>query len=94
MSNHDQSPEGEENPPIVVDDLEVFVTLLNQWHTSKVCMLEHVMQIPISTSVTMDNDPPIVLEGEAHRAYIAAIQLALMELGKLPFESIPEGDVH
>ena len=72
---------------VVVSDLDDFVRTLTGWHTHKVKVLEHMMEIPSGTEVVFNKNAPMVLEGELLKGFCMGIQLALMELGKLPFEA-------
>lgn len=82
---------------IVVEDINQFVKLLSAWHSSKVDVLNHMMEIPSGTEVTFNSDEPVVLEGDVLRGFVMGINLSLMELGELPFAvemEEPEDEEH
>lgn len=73
------------NPqPIEIDDLDQFVKILAAWHASKVKMLNHLIQIPEGTEM-VSGTSSVILQGDVLKGFIAGIEVALMELGKLPF---------
>ena len=79
--------DSQEPETVVVSDLDEFVRTLVGWHNHKVKVLEHMMEIPSGTEVVFNKNAPMVLEGELLKGFCMGIQLALMELGKLPFEA-------
>lgn len=82
---------------IVVEDINQFVKLLSAWHSSKVDVLNHMMEIPSGTEVTFNSNEPVVLEGNVLKGFVMGISLSLMELGELPFAAEmeePEGEDH
>lgn len=79
--------EREENAPVVVQDLDQFVHYLTCWHQARVRELEALLNIPEGTEVELEAVPPIILEGEVRRAFLAGIMVALMKLGDLPFQA-------
>lgn len=80
---------------VVVNDLDEFVRTLAGWHNHKVMVLEHMMEIPSGTEVVFNKNAPVVLEGDLLKGFCMGLNLALMELGKLPFaaEMEEEGNV-
>lgn len=76
---------------VVVNDLDEFVCTLVGWHNHKVKVLEHMAEIPTGTEVVFNQGPPVVLEGDMLIGFCMGLNLALMELGKLPF-AIEVGD--
>jgi hypothetical protein len=80
IQDPNQGPEVEE-----VTDLDDFVKKLVTWHSHKVRIVEHFLQVPEGQEVQLDNEEPFILEGDAHKAFKMAIHLALSNLGKLPF---------
>lgn len=71
---------------IEVDDLDHFVKLLTGWHGQKVKVLEHLLTLQGGIEMQVGDEPSFVLEGDTLKGMKAGIQLALMEMGKLPFE--------
>ncbi len=82
-----EEPQATQAPETVqINDLNNFVTLLSGWHGNKVAMLKHMQQIPEGTTMQVgENGPEVVLAGDMLTGFKAGIDLALMELGELPF---------
>lgn len=76
---------------VVVNDLDEFVRTLVGWHNHKVKVLEHMAEIPTGTEVVFNQGPPVVLEGDMLKGFCMGLNLALMELGNLPF-AVEVGD--
>ena len=70
--------------PIEIDDLDQFVKILTAWHASKVKILNHLTQIPEGTEM-VSGTSSVILQGDVLKGFVAGIEVALMELGKLPF---------
>lgn len=77
---------------VAINDLDHFVRALTGWHSHKVKVLEHMAEIPSGTEVTFNQGPPVVLEGDLLKGFCMGLNLALMELGKLPFAAEMEED--
>lgn len=77
-----------------VDSLDDFVKLLAAWHLNKVKVLEHLTKIPEGTEVTIDDDEDdsVTLKGDLLIGFKLGIEVALMELGHLPFQAEYEVD--
>lgn len=83
-----QDQSAEANPAgatIEVDDVDTLVKLLTGWHSRKVKVLEHLLKLEGGIEMQVGDDEPIKLEGDVLKGMKAGVQLALMELGKLPF---------
>jgi hypothetical protein len=85
MNNDQPLPVAPET--IEIPDLDQFVTVLVGWHEQKVKMLEHMLQLPTGTEMTVGDDAAttLVLQGEALAGFKAGVEISLMELGILPF---------
>ena len=70
---------------LYIDSLDQFINILHIWHGRKVKVLEHMAEIPSGTEVVFNKGEPVILEGEILRGFCMGLNLALMELGKLPF---------
>lgn len=70
---------------ISVETLDEFMVLFTQWHSSKVKMLEHMMEIPPDAEVSVNDGPSMKLSGDLREGFIVGLSVALMELGQLPF---------
>ena len=77
---------------VMVDNLDQFVTVLADWHGSKVASLKHMQTIPDGTEVAINEGASNILTGDLLKGFQLGIDLALMELGTLPFytEAEPE----
>ena len=69
---------------IEVNDLDKFVKLLANWHSSKVKVLEHMLLIPDGTVMELDGTDHN-LTGDMLIGFRAGLSVALAELGSLPF---------
>lgn len=88
-----QVPAQPETLAVEVTNLDQFVKLLVDWHNAKVKVLEHLLQLPDATlDIQVGDDPSITLTGEILDGFKVGVQMALMELGSLPFvyETEPE----
>jgi hypothetical protein len=70
---------------VEVENLDMFVKLLTQWHETKVKVLEHMLQIPEGTEVEYAESESKPLSGDLHQGFIIGLTVALSELGILPF---------
>ena len=74
----------ENQDTLVIEDMNQFVQLLVAWHSEKVKVLEHMMEVP-DGSVMETNGIKATLTGDLLVGFKAGIELALIELGTLPF---------
>ena len=74
----------ENQDTLVIEDMHQFVQLLVAWHSEKVKVLEHMLQVP-DGSVMETNGIKATLTGDLLAGFKAGIELALMGLGTLPF---------
>lgn len=68
-----------------VDDLNDFVKILFGWHQERVKVLQHLLTIP-DTGVEIElegQEKPLI--GEYRSGFIFGLNVALGELGRLPF---------
>lgn len=86
----------EGNPPktdlAFFNDIDLFAAHLTAWHSRKVALLEHMLQIPEGTEFEVkinDVEQKVILDGDALVAFRGGIATALMELGQLPFMAVP-----
>ena len=71
---------------LMIENIHELVQYLVNWHNHKVSVLNHVLEIPIGTEMEINDGAKIKLEGVALDAFRAGINVALSELGNLPFE--------
>ena len=74
----------ENQDTLVIEDMNQFVQSLVAWHSEKVKVLEHMMEVP-DGSIMETNGIEATLTGDMLAGFKAGIELALMELGTLPF---------
>ena len=78
---------------IDVGSLDDFVHMLVSWHSHKHAILTHMLDMPDGTSMQVGEGEPVAMTGDMLAGFKAGIQLALMELGTLPFQySTETGD--
>ena len=70
---------------VEIKDLDHFIKLLTDWHTSKVKMLDHLRDIPETAEVSIDDGKHIKVSGKFRKGFQLGLAIALSELGKLPF---------
>ena len=83
---HPEPVEGE----VQVSDLDQFVRLLVGWHANRVRRMEHLLTIPDGAELQLEDDAPVVIDGEARKAFLIAVHLCLSEVGVLPFKAVPD----
>lgn len=74
----------ENQDTLVIEDLNEFVYILEGWHNEIIKVLEHMLEVPEGTVMEVDG-VDYVLTGDLLAAFKAGLDLALIELGKLPF---------
>jgi hypothetical protein len=79
--------ENKQPEAVMIDTLDGFVRALHHWHYNKVQMLKHMQTIPEGTEVSKDEGEPITLTGDVLKGFILGIEVALEEMGELPFEA-------
>lgn len=72
---------------VMVENLDQFVRVLMAWHANKVAMLRHLQSIPEGTEVSKDDGEPLVLTGDMLKGFQMGLEVALEEMGTLPFEA-------
>lgn len=70
---------------VEVMDLNEFVSLLTNWHQTRVAQLEHLLTIPEGTEASLGEDKNIVLSGDSLTGFLIGLTTGLSHLGKLPF---------
>jgi len=71
---------------VEIADLDQLVKLLTGWHSQKVAVLEHMIDLPEGTEMSVGDSPEsIVMTGDMLAGFKAGLGLALIELGTLPF---------
>ena len=76
---------------IPVENIHEFVHFLNGWHSERVRQLRHMVTMPEGITMvtggegTDQPEASVIMEGEMLAGFKAGIELALMQLGTLPF---------
>lgn len=70
-----------------IDDIETFAAVVTSWHATCMYELSHTLKIPPGTEVCIDDETPIVLEGDTLKGFLLGVQSSLVCFGKLPFFS-------
>ena len=74
---------------ILIEDANLFGTLVSDWHANRMHRLRHMLAVPEGTEIEVDGEP-LVLTGDAHRAFVAAMTVAISELEQLPFSPVED----
>lgn len=75
---------------VMIDSLDAFVRALTHWHSHKVQVLKHMQSIPEGSEVEREiqgKKEKITLSGDMLKGFALGLELALDELGELPFEA-------
>jgi hypothetical protein len=72
-----------------VSNIDDFVSLLTGWHVTKVKVLEHMLSIPEGTEVEFEGQT-LVLTADILKGFVIGLNVALAELGILPFAAVEE----
>lgn len=72
---------------IEIYDLGQFVKYLTAWHSHKVKILEHMLSIPEDSEMVVDGGSAssVIMTGDMLAGFKAGVELALIELGTMPF---------
>ena len=71
-----------------IDSLDQFAFVISEWHKRKVTILEHFLSIPEGTTLEVNNED-IEVKDDLRKGFLLGLNLALNELGVLPFVSTP-----
>lgn len=78
---------------IEIADLDQFVRALVSWHSQKTAILKYMLSIPVGSEMTFnDTGTPTIMAGEFLEGFKAGLDVALIELGVLPFVYEQEAD--
>ncbi len=77
-----------------LETAEDFFAVLSMWHQQQVETLEHMMEIPAGTDVTIEGseEHTLKLEGDALRGFKFGLTTALSLMGTLPFAPVDEDE--
>lgn len=91
---------GEQSPSamIPVDNIHEFVHFLNGWHQERVKQLRHMIEMPEGITMIVGEgaeEKSVTMEGQLLAGFKAGVELALMQLGTLPFSvELEDAEVH
>ena len=73
---------------VPIDDLDSFVRHLSAWHQSKVATVKHLLEVPEGAAFEIGEGAEakeLVLTGDNLAGFRFGLEMALMQLGTLPF---------
>lgn len=73
---------------IEIADLDAFVRVMSAWHTEKVAVVRHLLTMPEGAEFQVGEGEVVtttVLTGDTLAAFKLGVEMALMQLGTLPF---------
>ncbi len=79
------SPALQQEPLVQITNLDQFVGIMTLWHKEKVQACKHLLAIP-NGSVFEIEGKQLKMHGVTLKGFRLGIELALMQLGELPFE--------
>jgi hypothetical protein len=80
---------------IEVESLDEFVRMLVAWHTNKVAVIDQLLIVPEGATFQVgesDDAKEVVLQGDTLAGFKFGLEMAKMQLGKLPFVAEMEDD--
>lgn len=77
----------------VIQDMDSFGALVTDWHGKVMHDLDHLMTLPEGSESELydaktDTTTTVVIEGDAYKAFMAAVMAAKAIVGKLPFSAV------
>lgn len=99
MNGSDSLPDLRQPPAVpetvAIENLDQFVKILVAWHASKIKTIKHLLEIPEGSAFEVGEDT-LVLTSDVLAGFKFGLEMALMQLGELPFvaetESAPAQD--
>lgn len=89
-NGHQSATPINEGDTVGIDDLDHFVKILTDWHSNKVKLLQHMVNIPDGSKMQTEGGTEITLTGQFLDGFKAGLGIALGELGSLPFAAETE----
>lgn len=89
MNQDQQAPQLPDTIPC--DDLNSFVRTLTGWHTQKCAVVRRLLEVPEGSVFEIGEDE-LTLDTTNLAAFKFGIEMALMQLGTLPFVAELEAD--
>ena len=69
-----------------VTQVNQFAEILSNWHATRVTRVRQLLEVPDGTVMKVGEDKEIVLTGDVLTGLKTGVEMALMELGELPFK--------
>lgn len=63
--------------------------VISAWHLTQIATLDHMQQIPEGSAMDIYGEN-ITLSGDIHKGFIAGLQTAVLIMGKLPIQEMPD----
>lgn len=79
--------EAQQADVFLVEDLNEFVDLINEWHSNAVDTVLHLKNAPPGIEIKVEDEEAFKLEGDVLKGFKLGIELSLNYLGRLPFEA-------
>jgi len=93
-----QTPAEAQSGIIEVGSIEEFAHYLTGWHSTKVAELRHMLDMPSGVEMIIEEggvEKTVLMEGPMLAGFKAGVELALMQLGTLPFGvDLEDGTTH
>lgn len=70
---------------IPVENLNDFVRMLAGWHANAVTKVQHLQQVPVDSVFQVEDETEIVMTPPVLAGFKLGIELAMDQLGTLPF---------
>lgn len=80
----------QDEQPFLVDSLQEFIPIYQDWHSKQVKTVEHFLTVPEGQITETEGEPELVLEGDVLRGFKMGLSIALHYLGTLPFHPVIE----
>lgn len=84
MSNQENPNKALESEIVEMTDLDQFVQTLTAWHQAQCAKVQHMLKLPLGATFDIEGKR-VVLRGKAMDAFKLGVEMALMQLGTLPF---------
>lgn len=76
---------------VIVEDIDAFARHMLRWFEIRSQQLKHLLTVPAGTAFEV-GDEEIVLDGDTLRGFKFGVEMAIMQLGTLPFTPHYEED--
>lgn len=76
---------------VEINDINTFARAVAHWYNQRVALIKHLLTIPEGTAFEID-DQSIVIEGITRAGFLFGVELAIIQLGNLPFTAEVEAN--